>query len=58
MKATIMKKGTLVITPENELESYALNHWNKNHHKGEHSSTLAIEDYKPIEEESINPIEK
>lgn len=45
MKATIQENGTLVITPENEMESYALIKWSEeffvdeNHRK----ATLAIE---------------
>ncbi len=36
MKATIKQDGTLYITPETELETYALGAWGKeNHQKGE-----------------------
>ena len=40
MKATIKKDGTLRITPETEIEDYALRVWLKENHNPEHGTIL------------------
>lgn len=42
MKADIKSDGTLTITPDSQLEEYALKKWCENYLKGEDSSKLKI----------------
>lgn len=43
MKATITGEGNLIVIPENDTESYALDCWFNNYNHGDNSSTLTIE---------------